>query len=205
MTRVFKISMLLSLISGVLTAAEVQDWKWVACISGMDKISEIHIINLLQSHGIKSVIEGSLAYGISVPPTNAELASQVLRTNAAKLGYMVWFGSNDVIRAAEPRQLITRRPVSSALKEPAYGTGTALGRFLRSKDISQLTAKYPYVVALSAHERRYLATPHNYSTGYDVEIELRKSPTVEAFGYRGSYQVYDGGSRVVFLGSNEAK
>ncbi len=165
MTRVFKICMVLSLVSVVLTAAEVQDWKCVASISGMDKISEIHINNLLQSHGIKSVIEGSLAYGISVPPARAELASQVLRTNAAKLGYMVWFGSNDVVRAAEPRQLITRRPVSSALKEPAYGTGTALGRFLRSEDISHLTTKFPYIVALSAHERRYLATPYNYSTG----------------------------------------
>jgi hypothetical protein len=136
MTRVFKISLLLSLISGVLTA-EAEDWKCVASISGMDKISEIHIINLLQSHGIKSVIEGSLAYGILVPPAKAELASQMLRTNAAKLGYMVWFGSNDLVRAAEPKQLIARRPVSSALKEPAYISFDALDADLAAVLVKQ--------------------------------------------------------------------
>jgi len=205
MTRTLKTLLLLSLINRVVLAADLQDWKWIASISGNDKISEIHVTNLLLSHGIKSVVEGSVLYGISVPPANAEQASQLLRTDARKLGYGVWFGSNEVVKATEAKQVIAQSPVSSVLKKSEYGSGTALGRFLRSKDISQLTTKYPYVVILSVRERQYLATPKTYSTGYDVEIELKKSPGEQAFGYRGWYQVYDSGRRLEFLGSHGSK
>jgi hypothetical protein len=203
MMRLLKTASWLLLVSGSAVAADLEQWKGIAGISGTDRISVIHITNLLLSHGIKSAIEGSVIYGVSVPPAQAELASQLLRTNAAKLGYYIWFGSNDVVRAAGGKQLISRSAVSSALKKPALASGTALGEFLRSKDISQLTAKYPYVVALSAHERQYLPTPKTYATGYDVQIELQKSLRDDADGYRGRYQVYDGGRRVEFLGSNE--
>jgi hypothetical protein len=110
-----------------------------------------------------------------------------------------------VVRAAEGKQLISRSPVSSVLKKSEFASNTALGRFLRCKDISRLTAKYPYIVSLAIHERQYLATPKSYGTGYDVEIELQKSLGEHADGYRGRYQVYEDGSRVGFLGSNEWK
>lgn len=192
------------MISGVLAGAEVKDWKGVAVVSGTDRISQIHITNLLLSHDIQSTMGGSVVYGVSVSPTKAAQASQLLRTDARTLGYWVCFlGSNDVVMATEPKQLINRSPVSSVLRKPEYGRDTPLGRFLRSKDISQLTAKYPYVVSLSAHKRQYLATPKTYSTGYDVEIELQKSSAKHSDGYHGRYQVCDGGSRIDSLGSNE--
>jgi hypothetical protein len=110
-----------------------------------------------------------------------------------------------VVRAARPEQLIAHSPVSSLLNKPEYGSTTALGRFLRNEDVSRLTAKYPYVVTLSVHEREYLATPKTFSTGYDVEIELKKSAAENAFGYRGWYQVYAGGNQVECLGWNGTK
>jgi hypothetical protein len=201
-TRAMKTLLVLSLMSGAL-AADLQDWKCIAGVSCIDRISQIHVTNLLLSHDIDSRMEGSVDCGISVLPAKAEQASQLLRRDARKLGYYVWFGSNDVVRAARGKQAISRSPVSSVLKKAEYGNDTALGRFLRSKDISQLTAKYPYVVSLSVHKRQYLSTPKTYGTGYDVEIELQKSLGERADGYRGSYQFYDGGSRVGFLGSNE--
>ncbi|HSH93878.1 MAG TPA: hypothetical protein VK968_07015, partial [Roseimicrobium sp.] len=57
----------------------------------------------------------------------------------------------------------------------------------------------------SVRERHFLTTPKKYGTGYDVEIELQKSLRKQDDGYRGSYQVYDGGRSVGFLGSNEWK
>jgi hypothetical protein len=199
-----KTLLLFSLLTGVLTAADLKDWKGIACVGGTDRISQIHITNLLLSHDIQSAMEGSVVYGISVPPDKAEQASQLLRADARKNGYYVSFGSNDVMGAAAAKKLIRSFPVQSVLKKSEFGSDTALGRFLRSKDISQLTTKYPYVISLSVHKRQYLSTPKAYSTGYDVVIELQQA-LGEADGYRGSYQVYEGGSRVGFLGASEWK
>lgn len=204
-THAMKTLLSLLLMNGALAAADLKGWKGIAGASGTDRISQIHITNLLLSHDIQSTMEGSMVYGISVPPSKAEQASRLLRADARKLGYYISFGSNDVVRAAEGKQLIKPAPISSVLTRFEYGSDTALGRFLRSTDISRLTAEYPFLVSLSVHERQYLTTPKTYSTGYDVEIELQKSLGKRAHGYRGRYQVYEGGSQIGFLGSNEWK
>jgi hypothetical protein len=203
--RAMKTLLLLLLMSGVLAAAEQKDWKGIAGVSGTDKITQIHIANLLLPHDIESIMEGSVVYGISVPPAQADQASRILRTDAQKLGYYILFGRNDVVRAAKLKQLISHSPVSLVLKKSEYGADKALGRFLRSKDISQLTIKYPVIGSLSVHERQYLATPKTFNTGYDVEIVLQKSLGEKPDGYRGNYQIYDGGIQVAFLGSSEWK
>lgn len=200
---VMRLLLLFTMLSGVLLAADPKDWKNIANISGTDRISDIHIGNLLESNDIDCVIEGSLLYGISVPPGKVEQATKLLRTDARKVGYYVWFGPDDVVKAAEAKQLISRATVSSVLKKSEYGADTALGRFLRTKDVSKLTVKYPYIVSFDVRERQYLATAKTYSTGYDVEIELQKSLDERADGYRGSYQVYDSGNRIELRGSNE--
>jgi hypothetical protein len=105
MTRGIQILLLLWLMNGGLPAAEMQDWKWIASISGTDRISEIHITNLLLSYGIKSVIEGSVLYGISVTPTNAEQASRVLRADAGKLGYGSGLGAMTWLEPPDPSSL----------------------------------------------------------------------------------------------------
>ncbi len=53
---------------GVVAAANVEDWKGIAGVSATDRISQIHITNLLLAHGIQSMMDGSVVYGVSVPP-----------------------------------------------------------------------------------------------------------------------------------------
>ncbi len=189
--------------AGTVATADVKEWKSIAGISGADRITQIHIRNLLLAHDIESTMEGSLIYDVSVPPAKGEQAIKLLRMDALKNGYYVCFGRNDVVRAAERKALISHTSVSSALERPQFSRETALGSFLRCKEIAVLTAKYPAIIWISVHERQYLATPNTYSTGYDVEIELQKSLQNQDDGYRGRYQVYDGGNGVRFLGSNE--
>ncbi len=56
------------------------------------------------------------------------------------------FGSNDVVRAADNKPIVSGILVSSALKKPEFASDTAPGRCLRSKEIAKLTGKYPYVI-----------------------------------------------------------
>src|SRR6185436_2603020 len=95
----------------VVAAADTTDWKGIAGVSGTDRITQIHIRNLLLSNDIESVMEGSLVYGVSVPQAKAEQAIKLLRTGAPKSGYYVWFGSNDVVRAAEHKMVVSHTAV----------------------------------------------------------------------------------------------
>jgi hypothetical protein len=208
MRAIIAMTTLIVVLSGCVTpedTTDLQDWKGVACIGGLDEISSIHITNLLLSHDIKSAIDGSILYRIAVPAAKTEQASELLRADALNHGYYVLFDTNDFVRAAELEQRISRSAVSSVLERSEYASQTALGRFLRSNEISKLTAKYPYIVSLSVHERQYLATPMTFNTGYDVEIELQKSLREHDDGYRGWYQVYDSGKQVSLHGATEWK
>lgn len=184
-------------ICGLAAAAEVKDWKSIGAVSGIDPIAQIHITNLLLSHEIESAMEGSLMYGVLVPPENAEKAVELLRTDALKLRYRVRLGNNEVVEPVELKVVLRGISVSSALKNPEFGSETALGRFLRSEQIEQLTAKYPDIISLSVRKRQYLATPKRYETGYDVDIRLRNLVQGRAQGsYYGFFRVYDGGRQV---------
>ncbi len=203
--RAVKTLSLILPIAGVVAAADVKDWKGIAGVSGTDRITQIHVTNFLLSHDIESMMEGSVIYGLSVPQAKAEQATKLLRSDAPKCGYSIMFGSNDVVRAAERKLLVSRISVSSALKKPEFASDTALGRYLRSTEIENFIAKYPYIISISVHERQYLMTPKKYGTGYDVEIELQKSLRKQDDGYRGNCQVYDDGRSVGILGSSEWK
>lgn len=182
------------------------DWTSIAGVAGADKITQIHIRNLLLSHDIKSTMEGSLAFGVLVLARDSIKATKLLRLDASKRGYNVWFGINDAMRAVGEREpIVIRTAVSSILKQPKFSRNTALGKFLRSKELSKLTTKYPYISKMSVRYRRYLETPMMYATGYEVEIGLQKSLREQDGGYRGSYQVYEGGRGIRFIGSNEWK
>jgi len=202
---VFVSMVLIACGSAILQAADPDEWKAVATISGNDSITQIHVRNLLLSNGITSFVEGSLAYAIEVPGSNAVQAARLLRDDAQGRTYNISFGSNGVVRAPEPKLLLSDVAISSALQRPEYVSETALGRFLRTKEVSDLTAKYPNIVALMVRERPYLATTNKIDTAYEVDIKLSKARGDRAFGYRGGYQVYGGGTNVVRQGANEAR
>ncbi len=195
--------LLLILLGGCADTPDPAHWKHVGSISNGDEITHIHIANLLESRGIKFTMEGSVIDGIAVPPAKATEATKLLRKDATKLGYHIWFGSADFVNASAGTVRISRAAVAGVLVKSEYGDKTALGKFLRSTRVSELTAKYPYVVSLRVYERRYLSTPKAFSTGYDIEIELQESLLEAKEGYRGYYQVYDDGRGVKSLGSSE--
>jgi hypothetical protein len=187
----------------VPTFADAADWKRIACIGGNDKITEVHITNLLLAHGIQAAIHGSRMYAIEVPSATAADAIQLLRSDTRNRDYHISFESGEVLEAPEPKEVVQGISVLSLLKRADYSSETALGLFLRADRISQLTAKYPYMFSLSLHERRYLATPHAHSTGWDVRFELHTSARGRADGCRGWCQLLDDGRKVHLFGFNE--
>lgn len=193
--------LLLLFLSSFAQAHEVE-WKAICGISGGDVITHMHIANLLLAHDIESRINGSVIHGVEVPATQADEAIRLLRADASKRGYYIFFGEDDYIVAAAPKKCLIRRCFDDVIKQPDYTKTTDLGRFLRSKEITRLVAKYPDMTSLAVHKRHYLATPQEFRIGYDIVLELQKSLQKGDDGYRGWYQVYDNGHKVQFLGSN---
>jgi hypothetical protein len=189
--------------NGVLTSTDAADWKRIACILGNDRITEIHITNLLLAHGIQAAIHGSRAYAVDVPSATAAGAIQLLRSDARSRDYHISFGSDEVLEAPELKEVAHGISVLSLLKRSDYSSETALGRFLRADRISQLTVKYPYMFALCLRERRYLARPYGYSTGWDARFELHTSARRRADGCQGWCRILDDGREVHVFASNE--
>ena len=188
---------------GIATAKGDQEWETVAGISGGDQITIIHISNLLASRGITTALAGSVMYNVSVPKDKAPESKQILRADAKAMGYYIRFGENDEVQPAEAKSLKIDKPASDLLALRQYGTNTSLGLFLRDAEISGKLRRYPFVHSLRVQERPYLAATNKTEIGYEVEIELRPRRSDESKGYRGWFQVWDGGKRVQFQGSNE--
>ena len=184
-------------------AGNAEEWKSVAAVSGVDAISQIHVRNLLLTHGIESRMGGSVVYGIEVPSAKGAEAAKLLRTDAQLRRYYIFFAKNDVIQPREYKERVTRSAVAAVLKQPDYPPTSALGRFLRSEQIQKLTAKYPYIASLKVYERAYLGAPHLLRTGYDVELDLQDALERRVRGYSGNYQIYDDGNTVNVLGHSE--
>ena len=66
-------------LAGVAAFYKDKEWKVVADIFGCDRITNIHVGNLLAAKGIECEIQGSILYGVSVPKDEAELATRLLR------------------------------------------------------------------------------------------------------------------------------
>lgn len=179
--------------------------KCVGCIHSSDELTSIHIANLLTSHGIGAMIEGGAVYGIAVRADKAEQATAILRADALKVGYGIYYfglGHDDIV-PRRPKRILARILFATALKKSDFSTSTALGRFLHSKKIVRVAAKYPYIASLAVREQQYLATPTMHKAGYNLELELRETLRSQSDGYRGRYQVWKNGRRINFLGSNE--
>ena len=168
---------------------------FVATISAIDRITDIHIRNLLRSNGISSTSEGSVIYGIEVPPGQTNEAIRILKSDAQLRGYQIRFGKNDVTKKVEKKRILSELRVEEVLARPTFASNTPLGIFLRSK--------YPVLTYLDVHERQDLSATNVFKTGYDIEIALSDAPARGSSGYRGWYQVYDEGREIASLGANE--
>src|SRR5690348_10773276 len=107
-------------------------WEIVAGISASDRISIIHVNNLLSSKGIDHIIEGSVVYGISVHPPYARQVERLLRKDAKKHGYHILFGKDDYLEAKKGRVRQIGKPITALLAEREFAADTALGKLLRS-------------------------------------------------------------------------
>ncbi len=175
----------------------------VAGIGSLDQITAIHVKNLLESSGIESVIEGSIVYGVFVPKERAEAAKKLLRTDAKERGYWLEFGEKDYQEAvkATPKQI--RLPISELLAQPDYAKDKALGRFLRSKELSAELHDYPFVESLAIRRREYLAAKGKTEIGYEVGVVLYAKASDDSKGCEYGYQFFAQGGEVVFQGGSQ--
>ena len=201
-SRNANLSLRQSIMSDIMAPGESEAWKAIAGVDGLDRITHVHIRNLLQANGIESRTEGSILYDVLVPASEAERASHILRTDAQQRGYFAMFERGDRRSAPEFKQILRDSPIASVLQTAEYSAETTLGRFLRTKKLSEVISKYPFLVSLSVHERQYMATPETVDVGYDVEVKLQGQGALgeRTPGYRGSYQVYESGNEVVLNG-----
>ncbi len=170
----------------------------------MDDVTQIHVCNLLLSHGIRSRIWGGFRWTVEVPAPKKSETVRLLREDAPKRGYDVWFGENDEAGGkAEATSRLRRVALRDTLKEGDYLKNTALGRFFRSRKISALIAKYPFIEALDVAKRQYLVTPKTLSTAYDVTLRMRDTSGKRGTEYAGSFQVRDQGRKIEVMLSGE--
>lgn len=189
--------------TGYLPTFDPEDVRCVGSIVGTDIITEIHVTNLLLYQGIWAAIEGSRTHAILVPSARAEEASQLLRADARRRDYYISFESGEVVDAPELKEVVHGVSVSSLLKRTDFAIDTALGRLLRSAEISPLTEKYLYMFSLCAHERRYLVKLNTYANGCDVRFELHRSARKRSDGCQGRCQLLDDGRGIEFHGASE--
>ena len=195
---------LLLFLASFAYAAEPEKRGFAGGISSIDEISHVHITNLLLAHGIESVMWGSLIHSIEVPPAKEAEALRLIREDAPKRGYTVWFAKDDVAGTpTKSKERLRCIPLKEALKQPDYSNKTPLGRFLRSKEISKFTAKYSFIASLEVAERQYLTTPKTLGTAYQIELRIRNTTGKRGKEYSGTYQALDNGRNIQFMGSGE--
>jgi hypothetical protein len=80
----------------VQPSASISNWTIIATVGGLDCITQMHIAALLRSHGIESLIEGSVVYGVSVPEKDAARGVVIIREDLQRRHYSIdlWDGSN---------------------------------------------------------------------------------------------------------------
>lgn len=68
-----------------------QDYEKYVSAAVIDPKRAEYVRKLLEEASIPSIVEGSVVYGVSVPPDKKEQAIKLLRTDAATEGYQVMF------------------------------------------------------------------------------------------------------------------
>ena len=64
-----------------------QDHEKYVCIAAIDPAWAEHVHKLLDNSDIPNLVEGSIAYGVSVPPPKKDEALRILKEDVEKQGY----------------------------------------------------------------------------------------------------------------------
>jgi hypothetical protein len=184
-------------------------WVGVGCVDGLDAITHAHVTALLQGKGIDSVLEGSLVYGVSVPENDLVDAIRVLKEDAKKGHYAILIhDGNELFEYGPPKDqewLVDKidEKYATVIRQEKYGESTELGRVLRESLVRSSVPPFAFVVCVKSLKREYLDSSGKMKTGYDVEIELSADLHNAVGGKRISFQVWDGGKKINFIGGNE--
>ena len=194
-------------LAGVAAYYKSIEWKVVADVMGYDRITQIHVGNLLALQDIECNIEGSVIYGLSVPKQKAETAIAILREDARKRGYWISFGPKETRQeyAKIAPKRFTRLSVSQLLARPEFAEDKPLGRWVRSTDLSAKLGDFPFVESLEICEREYLATRDKTEIGYYIEVALRPKIGDDSKGFRGRYLVSVQGEKIANPSGTEWK
>ena len=183
-------------------------WTFIATVGGLDGITLTHLHSLLKGHGIDSISEGSVVYGVAVPTGKEEDAIRLIKTDLRAREYDITLhaGGKETKysipvsrwRMTEPNVLYT-----ALITRPDCAPSTDLGTLLRRAEVVNDTLAFPYVVRIKSLERQYLSEDQTLQTGHQFEIEFAVRSDTEIGGKRIYFQVWDHGKQVECLGSNE--
>lgn len=186
----------------VASAEESEERVGVGAIPSIDQITVVHIENLMAAHGIEAVIWGTTFWGIEVPPAKKAETVKLLKRDAPRRNYVVLTATGNIGKKPESSERLRRIRVRDALKMPEYSPQTSLGRFLRNKEITALTAKHPFIQSLEVAERQYRITPTELSDAYEIELTLRSTLGTRGRELRYGYQAMNHGRTVIFNGGS---
>lgn len=152
-------------------------------------------------------MEGSVVYGISVPPKDQVRAVELLKSDLKTRRYWIIIHENGQgVQHPSPDVWEERAPkkkLADLLTLVEYDRSTDLGSVLRSAQVANAGLAFPYVSAIKFMRREYLDGTNQLKHGHEVKIEMVVSLRQRIGGARYRFQVWDGGKQLQWMGGNE--
>jgi len=185
-----------------------EEWRFAATVSGVDGITHTHVQSLLKSQGIVCEIEGSIAYGVSVPKKKYAQAVKILEQDLKKRHYNITLHVNGKdIEHTIPKKMWRKWTPKKTHREliglQLYGPATDIGALLRSPGVRKEIVTFPYVVCIKSLERKYLNSNGREGIGHEFDIEFAVKLDGKIGGKRLYSQVWDEGKQILSCGGNE--
>ena len=177
-------------------------------IKGTDYITQLHVENLLASHGINSATEGSKIYGTIVEKSRLQEAIELLEESTAdglptiKLKRdgegQLWVLADQSHVFAEQFDLDIGDMVDS---EDRHAN---LVFAIKRNSGSELTkGELNFVKSLSGWERKYLNRDGMMKTGYEVVLTLENQPEDADVSCVEVYEIMNDNKEIEFLGGSK--
>src|SRR5207244_532247 len=177
-----------------------EEWTSVAGVSGLDRITHIHIVNLLARKNIHAMLEGSIGYGVNVPKTKAVQAIMLLKADARRKEYFVTFSDGTKVTPdmTTAKDYPINQLYADTLKTRVPSLPTELMAVLRDPQVGKLAKKAPLVVRFHVRPRSYMLPKNKTATGYEGQIEMGNR--VHTAGAEYQFQVWEGGKQIAWSG-----
>jgi hypothetical protein len=181
----------------------------IAGVDGSDAISQVHITNVLGSHGIDCYFEGSIGCGVFVHGHDAAQATAILKADRRQHPYGLHFGDAEdtAIRLHfdDPAWVKTYPGMrcEQFIQTDAGSERTDLGGVLRQPDVAKAAISCGYIESVFQLERRYLDAHGNLQTGHEFRIRLADSLEKVTHYADFYYQAWDNATHFAYAGGTE--